>query len=77
MSAAATQGQTLYTQQCQACHGDKGSGGLKALNGGLANYSSQAALATFIQASMPQGNAHLSAAQASDLAAYLFFINHR
>lgn len=73
---ASSRGQSLFNAQCVSCHGANGAGGsAPSLKGTPSKYSTQAALASYIQANMPLTNPHsLSSSQASDLAAYLFSI---
>lgn len=72
-------GQQLFAAECAVCHGPAGdgAGGAPRLDTGLANFTSEAALAWFIRKNMPAtAPDSLSPGQANALAMYLWLLNH-
>lgn len=71
-------GQTLYKQNCAACHGANGAGmgsfppvwGARSYNAG-AGLANIAKLATWVKGNMPLGNPHLSDQEAFQVALYV------
>ncbi|MCL8208865.1 MAG: cytochrome c [Actinomycetia bacterium] len=73
------EGQQLYAIDCATCHGPAGdgAGGAPRLDTGLASFSTEAALASFIRRNMPAtAPGTLTPHQARAVATYLWTLNH-
>ena len=73
-STEIAQGQTLFSQKCQACHGANATGGAGPALKNYISSSNQAGVATFISSQMPPGSSHVSASEAAAVTAYLFHL---